>query len=117
MITRCWGSNLSAQANAISDPPGEYLSLIHISQNYKLILKISIPVVIFIFVLIILIIKSEKNRKKAEELSVSLIEVLEMANQLNDEDTGDHVKRLGMYSTLLSEKANVPTDSRENICV
>ena len=38
-----------------------------------------------------------------------------MANQLNDEDTGDHVKRLGMYSTLLSEKANVPTESRENI--
>lgn len=86
-----------------------------VAQNYKLILKISIPVVIFIFILIILIVESEKNRKKAEELSFSLIEVLEMANQLNDEDTGDHVKRLGMYSTLLSKKANVPTESRENI--
>lgn len=86
-----------------------------VAQNYKLILKISIPVLIFIIILIILIIKSEKNRKKAEELSFSLIEVLEMANQLNDEDTGDHVKRLGMYSSLLSEKTNVPKDLRENI--
>lgn len=86
-----------------------------VTQNYKLILKISIPVVIFIIILIVLIIKSEKNRKKAEELSFSLIEVLEMANQLNDEDTGDHVKRLGMYSTLLSEKVNLPKETRESI--
>lgn len=86
-----------------------------VTQNYKLILKISIPVFIFIIVLIVLIIKSEKNRKKAEELSFSLIEVLEMANQLNDEDTGDHVKRLGMYSTLLSEKVNLPKETRESI--
>jgi len=68
-----------------------------------------------IIILIVLIIKSEKNRKKAEELSFSLIEVLEMANQLNDEDTGDHVKRLGMYSTLLSEKVNLPKETRESI--
>ncbi|MGL5624980.1 HD domain-containing phosphohydrolase [Cetobacterium sp.] len=86
-----------------------------VTQNYKLILKISIPVFIFIIILIVLIIKSEKNRKKAEELSFSLIEVLEMANQLNDEDTGDHVKRLGMYSTLLSEKVNLPKETRESI--
>ena len=86
-----------------------------VTQNYKLIAKISIPVVVFIIILIILIINSEKNRKKAEELSFSLIEVLEMANQLNDEDTGDHVKRLGMYSTLLSEKANLSNDTKEDI--
>ena len=86
-----------------------------VTQNYKLIAKISIPVIAFIIILIILIIKSEKNRKKAEELSFSLIEVLEMANQLNDEDTGDHVKRLGMYSTLLSEKANLSNDTKEDI--
>ncbi|MCQ8212448.1 transporter substrate-binding domain-containing protein [Cetobacterium somerae] len=86
-----------------------------VTQNYKLIVKISIPVIAFIIILIILIIKSEKNRKKAEELSFSLIEVLEMANQLNDEDTGDHVKRLGMYSTLLSEKANLSNDTKEDI--
>ncbi|WP_371417688.1 hypothetical protein [Cetobacterium somerae] len=35
-----------------------------VTQNYKLILKISIPVVIFIFILIILIVKSEKIEKK-----------------------------------------------------
>ncbi|MGL4977480.1 MAG: HD domain-containing phosphohydrolase [Cetobacterium sp.] len=86
-----------------------------VTQNYKLILKISIPVLIFIVILIALIIKSEQNRKKAEELSFSLIEVLEMANQLNDEDTGDHVKRLGLYSTLLSEKVNLPKETRESI--
>ncbi|MGL5797546.1 MAG: HD domain-containing phosphohydrolase [Cetobacterium sp.] len=86
-----------------------------VTQNYKMIMKISIPVLLFIITLILLIIKAEKNRKKAEELSFSLIEVLEMANQLNDEDTGDHVKRLGMYSTLLSEKANISKELRNNI--
>ena len=78
-----------------------------VAQNYRLIAKVAIPSFIFIFILIVLIIKSEKNRKKAEELSYSLVEVLEMANKLNDEDTGDHVKRLGMYSTLLSQKIGV----------
>ncbi|WP_448820564.1 HD domain-containing phosphohydrolase [Cetobacterium sp.] len=86
-----------------------------VAQNYRLILKILIPTVIFIIILIILIIKSEKNRKKAEELSFSLIEALEIANQLNDEDTGAHVKRLGMYSTLLSKKANLSKGLIENI--
>lgn len=86
-----------------------------VTQNYRLILKISIPVILFIILLIFLIIKSEKNRKKAEELSFSLIEVLEMANQLNDEDTGDHVKRLGMYSTLLSEKVELSKELKKNI--
>lgn len=75
-----------------------------VTQNYKLMLKIGIPVFIFIIILIIAIIRSEKNRKKAEDLSYSLVEVLEMANQLNDEDTGDHVRRIGLYSTLLAEK-------------
>lgn len=86
-----------------------------VAQNYRLILKILIPTVVFIIILIILIIKSEKNRKKAEELSFSLIEALEIANQLNDEDTGAHVKRLGMYSTLLSKKANLSKGLIENI--
>lgn len=86
-----------------------------VTQNYKLILKVAIPTFIFIIVLVVAIIISEKNRKKAEELSFALVEVLEMANQLNDEDTGDHVKRLGLYSTLLSEKANLPSEMRKEI--
>lgn len=86
-----------------------------INENYELMLKILVPLTIFIVLLIILIIKSEKNRKKAEELSYSLIEVLEVANQLNDEDTGDHVKRLGLYSTLLSKKANINKNKIEGI--
>lgn len=93
----------------------EFLKNNLINQNYKLIIKILIPIVIFMIILIILIIKSEKNRKKAEELSFSLIEVLEVANQLNDEDTGDHVKRLGLYSTLLSKKANIDSEISKEI--
>ena len=34
---------------------------------------------------------------------------------MNDEDAGAHVKRLGMYSTLLSKKANVSKGLMENI--
>jgi HD-GYP domain-containing protein (c-di-GMP phosphodiesterase class II) len=45
---------------------------------------------------------SEKNRKRAEELGYMLVKALEMANKLNDEDTGEHTKRLGMYAEVLA---------------
>lgn len=86
-----------------------------VTQNYKLIIKIAVPTIIFILILIFAIIKSEKNRKKAEDLSYSLVEVLEMANQLNDEDTGDHVHRISLYSTLLAEKLKLPKKMVEAI--
>jgi len=74
-----------------------------VARNYKLMAKIGIPVLIFIIILIIVLIISERNRKRAEELSYMLVKTLEMANKLNDEDTGEHTKRLGLYSEVLAK--------------
>lgn len=73
-----------------------------VAKNYKLMAKVGIPILIFIIILIIVLINSEKNRKKSEELSYMLVKVLEMANKLRDEDTGEHTKRLGLYSEILA---------------
>ncbi|MFK4784974.1 HD domain-containing phosphohydrolase [Fusobacterium sp. MFO224] len=75
-----------------------------VARNYKLMAKIGIPVLIFIIILIIVLIISERNRKRAEELSYMLVKTLEMANKLNDEDTGEHTKRLGLYSEVLARE-------------
>lgn len=77
-----------------------------VAKNYKLMAKIAIPTFIFIVILIIVLIRSEKNRKKAEELGYMLVQTLEMANKLNDEDTGEHTKRLGLYSEVLATDMN-----------
>ncbi|WP_163469993.1 HD domain-containing phosphohydrolase [Fusobacterium sp. IOR10] len=73
-----------------------------VAKNYKLMAKIGIPLLMFIVILIIVLIISEKNRKRAEELGYMLVKTLEMANKLNDEDTGEHTKRLGMYAEVLA---------------
>lgn len=75
-------------------------------KNYKLIAKIAIPTIIFIILLIILIIKSEKNRKKAERISGTLIETFESIHQLDTEEAGDHSKRLALYSEFIAKKYN-----------
>lgn len=78
-----------------------------IEKNYKLMMKIAVPTIIFIIILIIVLIKSENNRKRAEVLSNALVETLEMINQLDQEEAGDHAKRLSLYSELLADKSGV----------
>lgn len=89
----------------LSDP--EANKNILVEKNYKLMMKVAVPTVIFIIILIIVLIKSEKNRKKAEVLGNALVETLEMINQLDQEEAGDHAKRLSMYSELLAEKSGL----------
>lgn len=89
----------------LSDP--EANKNILVEKNYKLMMKVAVPTVIFIIILIIVLIKSEKNRKKAEILGNALVETLEMINQLDQEEAGDHAKRLSMYSELLAEKSGL----------
>lgn len=86
-----------------------------VAKNYKLIAKITIPVVIFIMVLIVLYIKSERNRKKAEDLSSVLVETFESINQFDQEEAGDHAKRFSIYSVFLAEKLNLDKKKKEEI--
>ncbi len=91
------------------------LENIIVEKNYKLMVKIAIPVLIFIFLLFILLYVINRDRKKERDLKNSLIIILEMANELNDEDTGDHIKRIGLYSKIFSEKLNFSKKITEQI--
>lgn len=79
-------------------------------KNYKLIMQIAIPTIIFIITLLILIIKSERNRKKAEKLTETLVESFEVIHQSDYEEAGDHTKRLAIYSEFLAKKYNCHKD-------
>lgn len=86
-----------------------------VAKNYKLMVKIAVPVVIFIIILLVLYIKSERNRKKAEELSSILVETFESINQFDQEEAGDHAKRFSLYSVFLAEQLNLDKNKIEEI--
>jgi putative two-component system response regulator len=46
----------------------------------------------------------EEKTHKLEHMTVALVNALENANLLNDDDTGKHIKRVSAYSALLAEK-------------
>lgn len=91
------------------------LENIIVEKNYKLMLKIGIPLLVFIFILCILLYIINVDRKKEKNLKNSLVTILEMANELNDEDTGDHIKRIALYSEIFSEKLNFSKKITEQI--
>lgn len=86
-----------------------------VAKNYKLMMKVAVPVITFIIILILILIKSEKNRKKAEDLSSVLVETFESINQFDQEEAGDHAKRFSMYSVFLAEKLNLDKKKIEEI--
>ena len=54
-----------------------------------------------------LLYRGRKNlieKRKYEDLMLSLVSSLEAVNQFNDLETGNHIKRLNMYSELLANK-------------
>ncbi|MCQ8212250.1 transporter substrate-binding domain-containing protein [Cetobacterium somerae] len=56
---------------------------------------------------LILLYRGRKNlieKRKYEDLMLSLVSSLEAVNQFNDLETGNHIKRLNMYSELLANK-------------
>ncbi len=48
--------------------------------------------------------KGLKEKKRYEQLMMSLVGALEAVNQYNDTETGNHIKRLNLYSELLANK-------------
>jgi len=57
----------------------------------------------------------QERTEKLDKMTVALISVLENANQYNDEDTGQHIKRVSYYSFLISERAKLSKELREEI--
>lgn len=51
----------------------------------------------------------EKDRK-IESLTRAMVSALESANYYNDEDTGDHIRRVSQYSALIAREAGFSDD-------
>ncbi len=47
---------------------------------------------------------------KLTNITLGLVGTLENANSYNDEDTGDHVKRIGEYSQLIADELKLPKE-------
>ncbi|WP_266188156.1 HD domain-containing phosphohydrolase [Cetobacterium somerae] len=74
------------------------------TDNSKKFLIFSIGI---LFVSLILLYKGKKSlteKRKYEDLMLSLVSSLEAVNQFNDLETGNHIKRLNLYSELLANK-------------
>ena len=60
----------------------------------------------------------QETKKAHEELKESYIDSIHrlvMAAEYKDEDTGDHIVRIGQYCSLISEKLNLPQEFKETI--
>lgn len=74
------------------------------TDNSKKFLIFSIGI---LFISLILLYKGKKSlteKRKYEDLMLSLVSSLEAVNQFNDLETGNHIKRLNLYSELLANK-------------
>ena len=57
----------------------------------------------------------EEKTQKIERVTLSLVTVLEDANLANDDDTGNHIKRVNEYSALLAKKCGMDREFVERI--
>lgn len=74
------------------------------TDKSKKILIFSMGILLISFILLY---KGRKNlveKRKCEDLMLSLVSSLEAVNQFNDLETGNHIKRLNFYSELLANK-------------
>ncbi len=77
---------------------------IEITKDYKVSILITLLSIVGFYGLWRHFRKLKNIHGKLKKITFGLVETLESANTYNDEDTGDHVKRINSYSTLLAEK-------------
>ncbi|MGL5622761.1 HD domain-containing phosphohydrolase, partial [Cetobacterium sp.] len=76
----------------------------NLSPNYKyFIIMFSISSII-ILILFYFLRKATIASKKERLITRALVESFETANEFNDEDTGNHILRVNLYSKFLAEK-------------
>jgi len=59
--------------------------------------------------------EARKIRDALKESDIDSIHRLVMAAEYKDEETGDHIVRIGQYGSLMAEKLNLSTEYRETI--
>ncbi|MGL5176182.1 MAG: HD domain-containing phosphohydrolase [Cetobacterium sp.] len=72
--------------------------------DYKRLVAVSLGLFLISLILMYRAKKGLLEKKKYQELMMSLVSSLEAVNQFNDFETGNHIKRLNMYSELLANK-------------
>ena len=88
---------------------------IEIAKDYKLSIAISSISIILLSFVYNHLIKFKNISKKLKKLTIGLVETLENANTLNDEDTGSHIKRINKYSIFLAKELQLESKLTENI--
>lgn len=71
--------------------------------DYKYMFLVVVISSIIIFVMYFLLLRAQGEKYKAERITKALVESFEIANELNDEDTGNHILRVNLYSKLIAE--------------
>lgn len=74
------------------------------TDKSKKILIFSMGILLTSFILLYKGRKNLEEKRKYEDLMLSLVSSLEAVNQFNDLETGNHIKRLNLYSELLANK-------------
>lgn len=75
-----------------------------LSPNYKYFLIMFLASTTIIVTLFYFLRKAIIATKKEKLITRALVESFETANELNDEDTGNHILRVNLYSKFLAEK-------------
>lgn len=61
------------------------------------------------------LLRLEERNQELERLTLGLVVALEKANQFNDVDTGNHIRRMSAYAALLGKLTGCPTDVVEQL--
>ncbi|MGL5902673.1 MAG: HD domain-containing phosphohydrolase, partial [Cetobacterium sp.] len=75
-----------------------------LNPDYKYLLMVSSILIFIIGMLSYFLKKATAASEKEKRITRALVHSFEAANELNDEDTGNHILRVNLYSKLLAEK-------------
>nr|WP_307775099.1 transporter substrate-binding domain-containing protein [uncultured Cetobacterium sp.] len=74
------------------------------NKDYKRLVFVSLMMLIISAYFLYKSKKNVREKEKYQDLMMSLVGALETANLYNDMETGNHIKRLNLYSELLASK-------------
>ncbi|MEG0583239.1 MAG: transporter substrate-binding domain-containing protein [Cetobacterium sp.] len=92
---------------------------LYLNKNHKEDKNYSTLFLIFLIGIIIMVLfrnyKLKKSERRYYDLTMSLVGSLEAASSYNDEDTGEHIRRVCLYSKYLAMKLGLSSKNVEEI--
>ena len=77
---------------------------LEVTRDYKASIIITLISILGFLGLIIHLRRFKRMYSKVTNITLSLVETIENANKYNDEDTGNHIKRIAKYSQLIARE-------------